>query len=96
MTNPTDLPAALRRLSIEEAASQAGVAASTLRNYIEMGLGPEVTRIGRRIVMTSAALEAWIASEPPPAPRRTSVSALRPQRTGEQSGAEPLSDGEAE
>lgn len=58
-----------RRLSISEAALYAGISPVTLRRYIASSRGPSVQRVGRRVLISVANLEAWLSSEPGSAPR---------------------------
>lgn len=64
--SPLVEPSMDRGLSVAEAAHVAGIAVSSMRNRIGLGLGPRVRRVGRRVVIRASDLEAWLDSEPQP------------------------------
>lgn len=59
-----------RALSVADAARYCGIATGTMRNRISLGVGPRVSRIGRRVIIRLHDLEAWVSSTPASVPRR--------------------------
>jgi excisionase family DNA binding protein len=52
-------PAPKRAYSVAEVAQQKGISPSHLRDLIREGAGPAIIRLGKRVVITDDALEAW-------------------------------------
>lgn len=50
-------------LTLDEAAGRIGRSVETLRYWRKRGEGPRTFRLGRRVVLTEADLDAWIDSQ---------------------------------
>jgi len=55
-------PAPKSAYSVAEVALQKGISPSHLRDLIREGAGPAIIRLGKRVVITNDALEAWESS----------------------------------
>ena len=65
-------------LNVEEAAKLLGISRNLCYDQINEGLIPHV-RIGRRVLVSRVALEAWIARESGVGPAAPAVLSSRPQ-----------------